>query len=124
MENFHSLHNSLIFEDRMSHDLFLALLDAIFGQHERIQITPETESEKNQKLIKDYWTWIRTLYCTPDRVKYVNKCVRQTLLHIVQHLNNTYHFQTPIKFEPKRIDCYDKSIKNKVTRQWTELTLS
>ena len=91
--SFHDLQKSEQFEDQTTHDYFVKLLDALFGKHDDIIIDSECETEKNQQLIKNQ---------VPKRVFSTQKCVRQTLKHIVQFLNNKYQFKQPIQFNPIR----------------------
>ena len=45
---------------------------------------------------------IEFYFKVPKRVQSTQKCVRQTLKHIVDFLNNKYQFKQSIKFDPKR----------------------
>ena len=100
--SFHDLKNSSDFEDLICHDLFIRLLDAIFGKHDDITVKGECESEKNIELIKDQWRHIECSYKLKNRVKSTKKCVRQTIKNIIDYLNITYQFKQPIQFIPKK----------------------
>jgi hypothetical protein len=124
MENFHILHESMQFEDRMSYEFMIALLDDMFGQHDRVIINTETECEKNRQFIKNNWKLIRQYYHVPDRLKYTQRCVRQTLIHIIDYLNGKYQFKQPIKIEHRRNDYREKGSAGKhVTDYWIEISL-
>ena len=88
MDSFHDLNQSLIFEDSIRHDIFIRLLDALFGKHDQIIINLECENDVNQQLIKDQFKTLHTFFLIPKRVAYTQKSVRQTLKHIIDFLNN------------------------------------
>jgi hypothetical protein len=123
MDNFHDLQKSERPEERMSHDFLILLLDQLFGKHDQIKIDMNDENEKNHQIIKTQWRMINQYYNIPSSVKYNQKCVRQTIMQIVNHLNAKYQFAQPLKFEHKRHDYYHKEQKRKVTDYWTELNL-
>ena len=102
MDSFHDLQKSTQFEDKTIYDFFIRLLDALFGKHDQIVINSDCESEKNQQLIKDQWKMIEFYFKVPKRVKSTQKCVRQTLKHIVDFINNKYQFKQPLQFNLKR----------------------
>lgn len=121
--SFHDLLNSTQPQDRMIHDFFVILLDQLFGQHDQIRIDKQTENKRNHEIIKHNWKMIRLYFDVPDSAKYTQKCVRQTLIHIINKLNQIYGFTKPLKFEQKRHDYYSREKKGNVTDYWTELIL-
>jgi len=123
MDNFHDLQKSEKPEERMCHDFLILLMEQLFKQHDLIIIDANTETEENHRLIKNSWKLIKQYYCILDRVKYVKRLVRQTFVHIVDYLNQTYQFKHPLKFEHKRRDYYDKTQKKKLAEHWAEFSL-
>ena len=111
MDSFHDLEKSKEFEDKVISDYFIKLLDALFGKHSDIIIDSDCESELNQELIKDQAKILIIYFQIPKRVFSTQKCVRQTLKHIVDYLNNKYKFKEPIQFDLKK--TYSR-IENKV----------
>lgn len=122
MDNFHNLQQSVRPDERIAHDFFILLLDQLFGQHDNIKIDHADETEEKHQIIKNNWKMINQYYGIPLSVKYTQKCVRQTLMQIVNHLNAKYQFINPMKFEPKRRDYFNKQ-KRKITDYWVELNL-
>jgi hypothetical protein len=122
MNDFNDLKNSPFPEDHITYGLFVSLTDQIFSQHDQIIIDMATENEKNHELIKVQWKMIKKYFKVPDNCKYVQKCVRQTFIHIVDFLNKKYQFKTPIRLEHKRIDSYDRTIGHKFTKHWIEIS--
>ena len=102
MDSFHDLEKSNKFEDRVIYDYLIKLLDALFSKHSEIMIDLDVESEKNQELIRDQAKFIGVYFEVPKRVFSTQKCVRQTLKHIVDYLNNKYQFKRQIQFQPIR----------------------
>lgn len=102
MESFYDLAKSAQFEDKMIHDCFIRLLDALFDKHDQLIIDSNCESEKNQQLILDQWKLISLHFQVSKRVCSTKKCVRQTIKHIVDFLNNKYQFKQPIQFNFKK----------------------
>jgi hypothetical protein len=102
MESFYDLAKSTQFEDKTIHDFFIRLLDALFDQHDHLIIDSNCESEKNKQLIKDQWKLISLYFQVPKRVCSTKKCVRQTLKHIIDNLNERYQFKQPIQFNLKK----------------------
>lgn len=102
--SFHDLSTSPQMDDRLAHDFLIALLDQIFGHHEGIlRIDLETETDTNHGIIYLRWKLIRQYYQVPSTAKKTQKLVRQTLKHIVENLNNKYHFTQPLQFVQKRL---------------------
>lgn len=102
MDSFSDLQKSNALEDQMIYDYLIKLLDALFSKHDEIIIDLDCESEKNQDLIKDQAKFIVVYFEVPKRVFSTQKCVRQTLKHIVDYLNNKYQFKRAIQFKPIR----------------------
>ena len=102
MDNFHDLEKSSVLEDQMIHYFFVKLLDMLFGKHDDIMINLECETEKNQQLITDQGKILGIYFGVSKRVISTQKCVRQTLKHMVDHLNNKYQFKQPIQFITRR----------------------
>lgn len=123
-QSFNDLFKSEHPEDRMSHEFFIFLLDKLFGKHVDIRINAETESQQNHEIIKKQWKQIREYYGVPDSVKYTQKCVRQTIIQIVNRLNQKYGFIKPLKLEQKRHDYYSKEYKKNITDYWMEFNLN
>lgn len=123
MDNFHDLQKSIHPKDRMSHDFLILLLEQLFGKSDNIRVDMDIETEENHAIVKSHWKTIREYYGVPDSVKYVQKCVRQTLMQIVNRLNQKYQFTHQLKFEHKRHDYYDKEQKKKITERWNLMTL-
>jgi hypothetical protein len=101
-ESFSDLQKSTQFEDQLIHDFFVKLVDSLFDKHDNIIINSECETEKNQQLIKDQCKFISLNFHVPKRVFSTQKCVRQTLKHMVEFLNNHYQFKKPMQFQPIR----------------------
>lgn len=123
IHNFHDLQKSDKLEERMCHDFLILLMDQLFGQHDLIIIDESTETEDNHQLIKNSWKLIKQYYGLSNQVRYVQRLVRQTFLHITESLNKKYQFKQPMKFERKRRDYYDKIQKKKETDYWAEFSL-
>src|ERR1700722_1026384 len=105
MEKYDSLKQlttSTIYEDLIRHDLFIRLLDILFKKHDNIVIDGSLETPDNQALIKRQSKVLSVYYKIPGRVFSTQRCVRQTLKHMVDFLNQTYQFQHPILFVNKR----------------------
>lgn len=102
MDSFYDLQKSTTFQDQTICDFFLRLLDSLFGKHDDIIIDLECETDINQQLIKNQWKPISLYFKVPKRVSNTKKCVRQTVKHIVDFLNNKYQFKRPIQFNTKR----------------------
>ncbi len=102
MESFHDLQKSAKFQDQIIYDFYIRFLDKLFGKHDLIIIETGCENKENQDLIKDQWKVLEFHFKIPKRIKSTQKCVRQTLKHLVHHLNNTYQFKKPIQFNPQR----------------------
>ena len=109
MDFFHDLQKSTQFEDKTIHDFLIRLLDALFGKHDHIIINSDSESEKNQQLIKDQWKSISIYFKVPKTVLKTQKCVRQTLKHIVESLNSQYQFKQPIRFINKKKNVWQNN---------------
>ena len=122
--SFEDLKKSDQFDERMSYEFLIILLDQLFGQHDHIRIDMDTESDQNHGIIFLQWKLIKQYYKLPSSVKTTQKLVRQTLMQIANRLNEKYHFQQPIRFENKRSDYYDKEEKRKVTKCWNEFSLN
>lgn len=110
-ESFHDLPKSKELEDKVIHDYLINLLDVLFGKHDNIIIDGDCETEKNQQLIKTQSKIISTYFDIPKRVFSTQKCVRQIMKHITDHLNTRYQFKQPIQFNLKK---HYSRIDNKV----------
>lgn len=110
-------------DEKLAHDFVLYLVDNMFGQHSHVEIDMTSESEKNHELIKKSWKMIRQLYNVRQNTLRSQKLVRQTMIQIVENLNEQYQFKQPITLDHKRIDSYDrnKDGKKKYTRHWIEI---
>ena len=111
MDSFLDLQKSTQFEDQTISDYFIRLLNALFGKHDHIIIDSDCENEKNQELIKNQAKILAIYFQVPKRVVSTQKCVRQTLKHIVDFFNSHYQFKQPIQFNLKK--NYSR-IENKV----------
>jgi len=123
IDNFHDLRQSSQPEERIYHDFLILLLDQLFGQHDQIRIDMETETNENHATIKQQWKLIHKYYGVPDSAKYTQKCVRQTLIHIVNNINHRHGFIHPIKVVHKRHNFRDKITGQPTAKQWIELIL-
>lgn len=100
MNCFTDLQKSNDLNDKMIHYFLINLLDLLFGDHLKIKIDANCENESNYKLICDHWPIIDYYFHVPNRIKQTQKCVRQTLKHIIDALNSKYQFKQPISFNP------------------------
>ena len=121
MDCFQMLHGSPIFEDCIRYDILIRLLDTLFGKHDQIIIDSECENEKNQRLIKDQFAIFHNCYSVPKRVANTQKCVRQTLKHIIDFLNHQYQFKKPIQWVFKK--TYQRIGKDVIASSHTQLSL-
>jgi hypothetical protein len=125
MNSFFDLEKFPQFQIKASYDLFINLLDQIFGKDsylKMIRIDKEVETEKNHQIILENWESIKLYYKTQIHIKKTKKLVRQTLKYIVKYLNETHHFEHPIKWNQK-MNSY--RIGNKTfTPTYVELMLS
>jgi len=120
--SFEDLKNSAQPDERMSYEFLIILLDKLFGQHDHVRVDAEAETEHNHGIIFLQWKQLQHYYNLPSTVKKTQKLVRQTLKHIIEHLNKKHHFTQPIKLEQKRHDSYQKG-KGIVTQYWVEICL-
>lgn len=100
MNCFTDLQKSNEFHDRMTHYFLTNLLDLLFGSHDTIHVDATCENESNHKLVHNQWEIIDAYFHVPTRIKHTQKCVRQTLKHIIDTLNSKYQFKQPIIFNP------------------------
>jgi hypothetical protein len=121
MNSIHDLEKSTQFKDQAIVNFFFRMLDALFGKHDQIILDNESETPENQKLIQDNWKLVSAFFHVPKRVLNLQKCVRQTLKHIVDHLNSQYQFQQPIQFITKKKTVWEKNVSTSLC--YTELNL-
>ncbi len=121
MNTFNDLAKSQFFEDCVRYSVFIKLLDTLFDKHNEIIINSSTESETNQEFIKDQIAIIHGCFNVPKRVFQTQKCVRQTLKHIVEFLNQEYQFKNPIQFITRRDTVREGS--NVFARNYSTLDL-
>ena len=100
--SFKDLSDSKNMEDQVIFDYLKRLLANLFGRHDDIIIDFHCETDVNHQLIRDQWKSISLYFKVPNRVKSTQKCVKQTLKHIVDYLNNHYQFTSPIKMSSEK----------------------
>lgn len=97
MNCFQDLSKSNKFDDQLVHHVFITLLKSIFQKHDNIIIDTNCETDENQLFIKTHAKLLANYFGIHKRVFSTQKCVRQTIKHMIEYLNTQYKFQNPIQ---------------------------
>ena len=109
MDCFNDLEKSAKLDDKVIYCFLINFLDLLCGKHDQIIIDNNCETETNKQLLEEQWKIIEIYFKVPKRVKSTQRCVRQTLKHIVDYLNSKYQFKNPIKFTPVKKNVWQNN---------------
>lgn len=105
MNSFQDLKKSDILEHQIIYQFIVTLFDTLFQKHDNIIIDAKCENDDNLKFIQNNSKFLEFYFDVPKRIltSATQKSIRQTIKHLVEHLNAQFKFQNPIKFHLKKI---------------------